>query len=64
MLSGSSPQIEKAVRFVYLECLTREPSAGEMRDAKAVIDGAGNPLDGMSDLRWAILNCHEFRFLP
>jgi transposase-like protein len=32
-------------------------------EAKKIITSAASPLDGMADLRWVLLNCHEFRFL-
>ncbi|NNE90883.1 MAG: DUF1549 domain-containing protein [Verrucomicrobiales bacterium] len=64
MLSVENPDLEKAIKQVYLETLTREPDAEEMADAKAILTESETPLAGMSDLRWALLNCHEFRFLP
>ena len=54
----------KAVEHAYLEILTRRPTADEQRDAQSVIGSAANPTEGMADLRWALLNCQEFRFLP
>jgi hypothetical protein len=35
-----------------------------LTEAKAIIGEAATPLDGMADLRWVLLNCNEFRFLP
>lgn len=64
MLSSDEPQIGAAVKRVYLECLSREPDAEEFAMATEVVEGSDSPLDGMADLRWALLNCHEFRFLP
>jgi hypothetical protein len=29
-----------------------------------VIAGAGSTADGVADMRWAILNSREFRFIP
>ena len=63
-LSGKNPDLEKAVQTVYLETLTRQPSAEELADAKMILTESETPMAGMSDLRWALLNCHEFRFLP
>jgi hypothetical protein len=54
----------KAIEHAYLEILTRRPTADEQRDAQAVLSAATTPLEGMADLRWALFNCHEFRFLP
>ena len=28
------------------------------------IASAKTPVDGMADLRWVLLNCNEFRFIP
>ena len=54
----------KAIEHAYLEILTRRPSAEEQRDAQAVLASASSPAEGMADLRWALFNCHEFRYLP
>ena len=53
-----------AVKHAYLEILTREPSAEELADALSLIGVAGDAATGLSDLRWALFNCHEFRYLP
>lgn len=64
MLSGDKPQIGAAIKRAYLECLTREPDADEFAMAKELLESSETPIQGMGDLRWALLNCHEFRFLP
>ncbi len=64
LLVGKSASIEPAVKLAYLEILTRRPTAEELAEAKQMIESAQSPLDGMADLRWVLLNCHEFRFLP
>lgn len=64
LLVGKTADVEAAIKLAYLEILTRRPSAGEMTEAKQLIASAQSPLDGMADLRWVLLNCHEFRFLP
>jgi len=51
-----------AIEHAYLEILTRRPLAEELADARALL--AADPFEGMADLRWALLNSHEFRFLP
>ncbi len=56
--------IEAAIKLAYREALTREPTAEEITDARAILTGAKNALDGMADLRWALLNSNEFRYLP
>ena len=62
LLVGKNKNLAKAIDLAYLEILTRKPSDEERAEAKAVLGQA--PLDGMSDLRWALLNSHEFRYLP
>ena len=63
LLVGEMADLAKAVRLAYREILTREPSADEIAEAKSIIADAESPREGMSDLRWVLLNCHEFRFL-
>ena len=38
--------------------------AEETAEAREIIGVAGTPTEGLADLRWALLNCHEFRYLP
>jgi hypothetical protein len=51
-----------AIDYAYQEILTRLPTAAEKNEARAIL--TTNAADGMADLRWALLNSHEFRFLP
>jgi len=64
LLTGKTVDVDAAVKLAYLEILTRRPRSEELAEAKEMIGSAANPLDGMADLRWVLLNCHEFRFLP
>jgi hypothetical protein len=64
LLDGKTAHVEKAIHLAYREILTREPDPQELADAREIIDAAGSPTAGMADLRWVLLNCHEFRFLP
>ncbi len=64
LLTGKAPDLDAAVKLAYLEIMTRRPSAEELTEAKEIIAGGANPLEGMADLRWVLLNCNEFRFLP
>lgn len=52
------------VGMLYLETLSRGPTAAERAVADEVIAGAGSKADGIADMRWAILNSREFRFIP
>ena len=64
LLVGEKANIDNAVRLAYLEILTRKPSSTEIADAKVILNEADSPIAGMADLRWLLLNCNEFRFLP
>ena len=64
LLSGPNPDLPKALQRVYLETLTRLPDAAEKEDGIALLAGAPTPLEGMADLRWVLLNCHEFKYIP
>ncbi|MFT6793406.1 MAG: mono/diheme cytochrome c family protein [Rubritalea sp.] len=50
-----------AIDWAYQEILTRLPSKDEKADALAIVNDSP---EGMADLRWALLNSNEFRFLP
>jgi len=52
------------VGMLYMETLSRVPTAEERAAADGVIAGAGSTADGVADMRWAILNSREFRFIP
>ncbi len=64
LIAGKGANLDRAIKLAYLEILTREPKSEEVAFAKEVISGAENPVEGMADLRWALLNCNEFRYLP
>jgi hypothetical protein len=64
LLVGDKADLDAAIKLVYREALTREPTAEEMADAKAIVKDAATPLDGVADLRWALFNSNAFRFIP
>jgi hypothetical protein len=64
LLTGKAPDIDAAIKLAYLEIMTRRPTADEMTEAKEIMAGGASPVDGMADLRWVLMNCNEFRFLP
>ncbi len=64
LISGPKAQPDKAVELAYLEIFTRRPSKEETADAREVLASAETPAKGLADLRWAMLNSHEFRYLP
>ena len=53
-----------AIRLAYREVLTRNPTREDLVEAAEIIEAAENPLEGMADLRWVLLNSNEFRFVP
>lgn len=64
LLTGKSANVDEAVKLAYLEILTRRPTAEEVAEGREIIAAGASPVDGMADLRWVLLNCNEFRFLP
>lgn len=58
---GGRPDL---VGMLYMETLSRAPTTAERAVADEVIAGAGSTADGVADMRWAILNSREFRFIP
>lgn len=53
---------EQVVRELYLAALCRQPADEELQAALAHIDAAGDPVTGMEDVCWALLNANEFLF--
>ncbi len=64
LITGAKADVDAAIKLVYREALTREPTAEELADAKAIIKEAATPAEGLADLRWALFNSNEFRFIP
>lgn len=64
LIAGPNAKPDQAFELAYLEILTRRPTATELSEARQVIAAAKTPVEGLADLRWALLNCHEFRYLP
>ncbi|MCZ2340914.1 MAG: DUF1549 and DUF1553 domain-containing protein [Bacteroidales bacterium] len=64
LVAGEKANLEAAIDLAYREILTRSPNVEEVTEAKAIIADAQTPIQGMADLRWALLNCNEFRYLP
>ena len=62
LLQGEGKNLPEAVRRTYLYLFTRAPSKIEVEEAMALL--ADSPVEGMADLRWAMLNSHEFKFIP
>ena len=64
LLEGKNKNLKAAIRQTYLQLFTREPSKEEVKEGLALLGETETPLEGMADLRWAMLNSHEFKFLP
>ncbi len=64
LIADPKAKPDRAIEFAYLEILTRRPNAEEIAEAKSLIGTAASIQEGLSDLRWALLNCSEFRYLP
>ena len=64
LLRGKDQNLDAAIKLAYLEILTRRPSADELAESRDMITGAPTVEEGMADLRWVLINCNEFRFLP
>lgn len=62
LLVGEVANLSKAIELAYLSVLTRRPSLEEIAEGEVLL--AESPLEGMADLRWVLLNSHEFRYLP
>jgi hypothetical protein len=48
------------VREAYLRTLSRLPKDDELATAREHLSGATDPLNGLKDLLWALLNTKEF----
>ena len=64
LLSNPETKAEQLIEFAYLETLTRRPTVLEVAEASALMGAANSRAEGLADLRWALLNCLEFRFIP
>jgi hypothetical protein len=64
LITGPNPDVDAAVKLVYREALTRNPTADELAEARAIVKDGKTPAEGLADLRWALLNSNEFRFVP
>lgn len=58
--AASGPATDKLIEEAFLRTVSRPPSAAELAQARQDVAAAGNPLDGLRDLLWAMLNTKEF----
>ena len=51
---------EEVIQEIYLRTVSRFPTADEMAKAKEDLASAKDPVDGVRDVLWAMLNAREF----
>lgn len=64
LLASDPPQLPAAVTMAYREILTRAPSDIELQEGLEIVRQGATTMEGLADLRWALFNSHEFRFIP
>ena len=52
--------MESIVRQAYLRTVSRYPADDELKKSVAYIAQAEDPVDGVRDVLWALLNTKEF----
>jgi hypothetical protein len=52
--------IDPIIAEVFLRTVSRPPSVEELQKARADIAAASDPINGVRDLLWAMLNTREF----
>lgn len=57
---GKPVDADRVIEEVFLRTVSRLPTADEVAKAKVDIAAAGDPVDGVRDLLWAMLNTREF----
>jgi hypothetical protein len=57
---GALVGADRIIEEVFLRTVSRPPTAEEVGKAKEDIAAAGDPVDGVRDLLWAMLNTREF----
>jgi hypothetical protein len=55
-----SEALDNAINEAFLRTLSRRPTAKEVLTAKEDISAAKDPVDGVRDVLWALLNTREF----
>jgi hypothetical protein len=54
------PNVEQLINRAYLRTLSRHPTPEEVNRCSAFIEQSENPLDGLRDLVWTLINTKEF----
>jgi hypothetical protein len=53
-------RLDQILEELFLRTVSRPPTEEEMREARADLAKAGDPIDGVRDLLWVMLNAREF----
>jgi hypothetical protein len=53
-------RLDEIVTHVFLRTVSRLPTPEELRNARADIARSRDPIDGVRDLLWVMLNTREF----
>ncbi len=61
-LAKDKAPLPAAVENLFLRTFSRAPATGELADAVAFVESAGNPQTGLEDLLWTLINSNEFLF--
>ena len=56
----SAARIDQLIAEVFLRAVSRPPTGEEMQQARTDIAKAGDPISGVRDLLWVMLNTREF----
>jgi hypothetical protein len=56
----SGGKLDSLITEVFLRTVSRPPAPNEMQQARADIASAKDPISGLRDLLWAMLNTREF----
>ena len=59
-VEASEFKTDELIEEVFLRTVSRPPSQKELENARADIANADDPIDGLRDLLWAMLNTREF----
>jgi hypothetical protein len=60
LAAGKTP--EQVIQGLYVRCLSRKPTPGELEKLLAVVQAAPDPQQGLEDVFWGLLNSREFMF--
>ena len=52
--------LDRTVEEVFLRTVSRPPTTAEFAQAKQDLAAANNPVDGVRELLWVMLNTREF----